>query len=69
MIGFCALQKLFDQLFWRTFALFQNKWRFGDALFSSDRSAGYLYNLVNMENDTSNQRQMGPNEQIQLQQA
>ena len=37
-------------------------------LLSSDRIAGYLYILINMENDTSNQQQMGPKEQVQFKQ-
>ena len=69
VIRFNALQKQLDRPFWRTFVSFQNKSRFGDALFPLDRSAGYLCNFANMENDTSNQQQIGPKEQIQYQQA
>ena len=68
-MGFCDLQKQFDQPFWKAYISFQNKSRLGDALLPLDRSADYLYNLANMENDIPNLQQKGPKEQIQLQQA
>ena len=47
-------------LFLRKYVSFQNKSCFEDALLALDRSAGYLYNPANMENDTSSLKQMGP---------
>ena len=60
-----------NQLFWDRSNLKDTRSipKMNRCLLLSDRSAGYLYNLSNMENDTSNQHRVDPKGQMQLQQA